>query len=90
MQETWFLLGDIHGDVYPIRRFYERNKEKLLPEAEQDLDYKRWAFGHYHADRLYPRNNGKQMLMLFNEKMVDLEKFMKMQEGDGLESIVVG
>ena len=59
MQETWFLLGDIHGDVYPIRRFYERN-------------------------------NGKQMLMLFNEKMVDLEKFMKMQEGDGLESIVVG
>lgn len=68
----------------------DKTMEQYLKKIEQDLDYKRWAFGHYHADRLYPRNNGKQMLMLFNEKMVDLEKFMKMQEVDGLESIVVG
>ena len=34
MQETWFLLGDIHGDAAPIRKFYEENREKVLPEAE--------------------------------------------------------
>ena len=45
-------------------------------ESEFDLDYKRWAFGPYHADRLYPSCDEKQMLMLYNANVVDLRKFM--------------
>ena len=32
--------------------------------------------------------NGKQMLMLFNENVVDLKKFMEMKEGDSLQEIL--
>ncbi len=56
--------------------------EHYLGEIERDLDYKRWAFGHYHADRRYPWNNGKQVMMLFNEHVVELGKFMEMKEGE--------
>lgn len=45
-----------------------------------------WTF---HADRLYPWNEGKQMLMLFNEKVVDLQKFMEMTKEDSLSDILV-
>lgn len=67
----------------------DKTMERYLNEIEYDLDYKRWAWGHYHADRLYPWNNGKQMLMLFNEKVVDLKKFMTMTENDSLQDIIV-
>lgn len=36
MEEKWFLLGDIHGDARPIQRFYERNKDILSLDAEQN------------------------------------------------------
>lgn len=32
--------------------------------------------------------DGKQMLMLFNENVVDLKKFMEMKEGDSLQEIL--
>lgn len=62
--------------------------ERYLGEIEFDLDYKRWAFGHFHADRLYPWNDGKQMLMLFNENVVDLDKFMNMTEKQSFDEII--
>ena len=62
--------------------------EQYLGEIEEGLSYKRWAFGHFHADRLYPWKDGKQMLMLFNRSVVDLQKFMHMTENDGLEDIL--
>lgn len=63
--------------------------ERYLGELEYDLDYKRWAWGHFHADRLYPWNNGKEMLMLFHENVVDLRKFMEMTKNDSLQDILV-
>ena len=66
----------------------DKSMERYLGEIEFDLDYRRWAFGHFHADRLFPCNDGKQMLMLFNENVVDLKKFMEMKEGDSLQEIL--
>ena len=65
----------------------DKTMERYLGEIEFDLNYKRWAWGHFHADRLYPWKDGKQMLMLFNEHVVDLRKFMEMQEKDSLQDI---
>ena len=55
---------------------------------EFNLDYKRWAFGHFHADRLYPWADGRQMLMLFNENVVNLDKFMNMTEKQSFKDII--
>ena len=66
----------------------DKSMERYLGEIEFDLDYRRWAFGHFHADRLFPWNDGKQMLMLFNENVVDLKKFMEMKEGDTLQDVL--
>lgn len=66
----------------------DKRMEQYLGEIEEGLSYKRWAFGHFHADRLYPWKDGKQMLMLFNRSVVDLQKFMHMTENDGLEDIL--
>ena len=63
--------------------------ERYLGEIEYDLDYKRWAWGHFHTDRLYPWNDGKQVLMLFHDRPVDLRKFMEMKKQDSLKDIVV-
>ena len=66
----------------------DNTMERYLGELEYDLDYKRWAWGHYHADRLYPWVEGKEKLMLFNEKVVDLRKFMEMRETGTLREIL--
>ena len=55
---------------------------------EFNLDYKRWIFGHFHADRLYPWADGRQMLMLFNENVVNLDKFMNMTEKQSFKDII--
>ena len=62
--------------------------ERYLGEIEFNLDYKRWAFGHFHADRLYPWADGRQMLMLFNENVVNLDKFMNMTEKQSFKDII--
>lgn len=66
----------------------DKTMELYLGELEEKLDYERWAFGHFHADRLYPRVGNKQMLMLFNEKVIDLNKFMNMGERDYFDEIL--
>lgn len=66
----------------------DKTMERFLNRVEATLDYKRWAFGHYHADRLYPWNQGRQVMMLFNEKVIDVAKFMAMCRQDALEDIM--
>lgn len=66
----------------------DKTMERYLDEIEAKLDYRRWAWGHYHADRLYPWDGEKEKLMLFNEKVVDLRKFMEMNETDYWEDIL--
>lgn len=62
--------------------------EIYLGEIEAKLDYKRWAWGHFHADRLYPWDDDKEKLMLFDENVVDLNKFMTMKRTDSLFDII--
>lgn len=66
----------------------DKTMELYLQEIEETLSYKRWAWGHFHADRLYPWNGTKEQLMLFNEKVVDLIKFMEMGKTDYLNNIL--
>ena len=40
------------------------------------------------ADRLYPWDGEKEKLMLFNENVVDLNKFMTMKKSDSFEDIL--
>lgn len=68
--------------------FVDTAMEMYLGEIEFELDYKRWAFGHFHGDRLYPWHKGSEMLLLYNENSVDLNKFMEMNESDSLQDIV--
>lgn len=66
----------------------DKSMEIYLGEIEARLDYKRWAWGHFHADRLYPWEGDKEKLMLFDENVVDLDKFMTMKQKDSLFDII--
>lgn len=66
----------------------DKRMEIYLGEIEAKLDYKRWAWGHFHADRLYPWDGDKEKLMLFDENVVDLNKFMTMKRTDSLFDII--
>lgn len=66
----------------------DKSMELYLGEIESTLNYRRWAFGHFHADRLYPWNGEKETLMLFNENVVDLNKYMEMSKSDYLNDIL--
>ena len=66
----------------------DKRMEIYLGAIEAKLDYKRWAWGHFHADRLYPWDGDKEKLMLFDENVVDLNKFMTMKRTDSLFDII--
>lgn len=66
----------------------DKTMEMYLGEIETTLNYRRWAWGHFHADRLYPWDGEKEKLMLFNENVVDLNKFMTMKKSDSFEDIL--
>ena len=53
----------------------DKTTERWLGEIEYNLDYKLWAFGHFHSLRIYPEYQGKQMLMLFNDTFFDVYKY---------------
>ncbi len=53
----------------------DKTTEQWLGEIEYNLDYKLWAFGHFHSLRIYPEYQGKQMLMLFNDCFLDVYKY---------------
>lgn len=65
----------------------DKTMELYFGEIEATLAYRRWAWGHFHADRLYPWEGEKEQLMLFHETVVDLKKFMEMKKWDYLEDI---
>lgn len=55
----------------------DNSMERYLGEIENKINYKLWTFGHYHALRVYPKYEEKQMVMLFNEEVIDLNKFFE-------------
>lgn len=58
----------------------DKTMERYLAEIEQNLDYKLWCFGHYHALRVYPQVDNKQMVMLFNKEILDLKEYFKTKD----------
>ena len=53
----------------------DKTTERWLGGIEYNLNYKLWAFGHFHSLRVYPEYQGKQMLMLFNDCFLDVYKY---------------
>lgn len=66
----------------------DKTMEIYLGELEATTKYRRWAWGHFHGDRLYPWEGDREKLMLFNENVVDLIKFMEMSRSDYLEDLL--
>lgn len=54
----------------------DKSTEQFLGELEFKLKYHLWLFGHFHADRVYPNVDGRQVVMLYN-KNLNLEDWMK-------------
>lgn len=54
----------------------DKTMERYLGSIEYNLQYKLWCFGHFHDTRIYPKSNISQMLMLFNDKVVELSEWM--------------
>lgn len=50
----------------------DKTMESYLQEIHEMVNYKLWCWGHYHADRLYPSEDGKNQVMFFRT-IKDLE-----------------
>jgi 3-oxoacid CoA-transferase subunit A len=55
----------------------DKTMERYLGEIEYKLNYDAWIFGHYHADRDYPRPDGKIRIMLGEGTGIDLSRVLK-------------
>lgn len=53
----------------------DKTTERWLGGIEYNLNYKLWCWGHYHSNRIYPRIENKDKLMLFNDCCLDLYKY---------------
>ena len=53
----------------------DKTMERYLGEIEYRINYKLWAWGHYHANRIYPKVDDSDRLMLFNTAVLDLDKY---------------
>ena len=58
----------------------DKTMERYLGELENQMEYTLWAWGHYHATRIYPRFSEdevflKDRIMLFGNKVLDLNKY---------------
>lgn len=53
----------------------DNTTERWLDQIERETDYKLWAFGHYHRNRIYSDNENYNMLMLFNNGFFDITKY---------------
>lgn len=54
----------------------DKTIERYLGELEHALDYRLWCWGHYHKYRVYPLNEGRQPLMLYNDAAIELNEWM--------------
>lgn len=54
----------------------DKTMERYLGELEYNLDYRLWLFGHFHDTRVYPQHENKQIVMLFNNKAIELNEWM--------------
>ena len=55
----------------------DKTMERYLNGVEYELNYKLYLWGHYHQTRIYPKVEDKQCVMLFDDYVFDLDKYMK-------------
>lgn len=55
----------------------DKTMEDYLQIIHENVNYKLWCWGHYHADRLYPPYEGGKKQAMFFHVIRDLEEFMK-------------
>jgi 3-oxoacid CoA-transferase subunit A len=55
----------------------DKTMERYLGEIETKLDYKLWCFGHFHALRVYPEWEHHQLVMLFNQNVLDIDCYFR-------------
>ena len=55
----------------------DKTMERYLGEIETKLDYKLWCFGHFHALRVYPKWEHHQLVMLFNQDVLDIDCYFR-------------
>lgn len=55
----------------------DKTMERYLGEIESKLDYKLYCWGHFHQTRVYPKVDNKQPIMLFDDYILDLNKYME-------------
>ena len=53
----------------------DKSTERWLGEIEYNLNYKLWCWGHFHSNRIYPKIENKDKLMLFNDCFFDVYKY---------------
>ena len=70
-----FEPTDLYLDMVD-QSMVDKTMERYLGEIELKLEYRAWAFGHYHRLRDYPLQGGRRMLMVYNDKFVRLDKVM--------------
>ena len=64
----------------------DKTMERFLGEIEFELDYRAWMWGHYHAFRDYPRDDGKKKLMLYDNYVVNLKDYIENEEFEKYET----
>lgn len=57
----------------------DKSMERFLGSVEYHIDYKAYLWGHYHANRDYPRTDGKRKTMLF-QNAINLNDYMNEDE----------
>ena len=58
----------------------DKTMERYLGEIETRLQYHIWLWGHYHSTRVYPSWNNSDRVMLFNNKVFDIDNYFKNDE----------
>ena len=55
----------------------DNSMERFLGEIERNIHYDLWVFAHFHSFRVYPKVDESERIMLFNDKVLDLKKFLE-------------
>ncbi len=63
------------GKDYSHAVYCEINPKGWLGGVEYNLKYDLWCWGHYHSNRVYPRADLHDKLMLFNDCVFDVNKY---------------
>jgi 3-oxoacid CoA-transferase subunit A len=53
----------------------DKTMERYLNQIELNTQYKLWCFGHYHQTRVFPEYEGKQIIMLYDTDLLDLNQY---------------